>query len=195
LFGCSWLPLPQEAAAAAPRERPILLAISQPFPVVVLRLLSRRRSRSASPFPSPLLSVVVAVPVAVPVTVPVTVPVAIPFVISLRRNKTAFHLAKQSLISGEFNPISSAILLAKTERDFWRSRNCFCAKFFSAIPHPTPYRRLVARVIEDDAEKWEGLSSVLSIRLLDVTVSNLAKLLRPHGSYQLNQIDSHEMIA
>ncbi|XP_020575368.1 nuclear pore complex protein NUP85 [Phalaenopsis equestris] len=44
------------------------------------------------------------------------------------------------------------------------------------------------QVIEDDPEYWEVLSSVLSIGWLDVA----AKLLRLHGSYQLNQIDNRE---
>ncbi|KAI0507944.1 hypothetical protein KFK09_014072 [Dendrobium nobile] len=44
------------------------------------------------------------------------------------------------------------------------------------------------QVIENDPEYWEGLSSVLTVGWLDVAV----KLLRLHGSYQLNQLDSRE---
>lgn len=44
------------------------------------------------------------------------------------------------------------------------------------------------QVIEDDPEYWEALSSALTVGWLDAVV----KLLRLHGSYQLNQIDSRE---
>ncbi|PKA57242.1 Nuclear pore complex protein Nup85 [Apostasia shenzhenica] len=44
------------------------------------------------------------------------------------------------------------------------------------------------QVIEDDSEYWEGISSALSIGWLEVVV----KLLRLHGSYQLDQLDSRE---
>ncbi|KAK8964724.1 Nuclear pore complex protein Nup85 [Platanthera guangdongensis] len=44
------------------------------------------------------------------------------------------------------------------------------------------------QVIEDDPEYWEALSSALTVGWLDAVV----KLLRLHGSYQLNQMDSRE---
>ncbi|ONK69756.1 uncharacterized protein A4U43_C05F26390 [Asparagus officinalis] len=44
------------------------------------------------------------------------------------------------------------------------------------------------QVVEDDPEYWEGISLALAVGWLDIAV----KLLRLHGSYQLDQIDSRE---
>lgn len=44
------------------------------------------------------------------------------------------------------------------------------------------------QVIEDDPEYWEGMSSALAVGWLDIVV----KLLRLHGSYQLDQLGNRE---
>ncbi|WOK95709.1 nuclear pore complex protein [Canna indica] len=44
------------------------------------------------------------------------------------------------------------------------------------------------KVIEDDPDYWEGMSSALAVGWLDTVV----RLLRLHGSYQLDQLDNRE---
>ncbi|CAD5179032.1 nuclear pore complex protein NUP85-like isoform X1 [Musa acuminata AAA Group] len=44
------------------------------------------------------------------------------------------------------------------------------------------------KVVEDDPDYWEGMSSALAVGWLDIVV----KLLRFHGSYQLDQLDNRE---
>ncbi|KAM7266390.1 hypothetical protein ACFE04_004287 [Oxalis oulophora] len=62
--------------------------------------------------------------------------------------------------------------------------------------HPTVHAKLVnfqkhlvnLQVIEDDPEYWEVMSSALAVGWLDIVV----KLLRLHGSYQLNELSNRE---
>ncbi|KMZ71921.1 Nuclear pore complex protein Nup85 [Zostera marina] len=44
------------------------------------------------------------------------------------------------------------------------------------------------QIVEDDPEYWEGISSALAVGWFDIVV----KLLRLHGSYQLDQLDCRE---
>ncbi|KAM0945742.1 putative nucleoporin [Dioscorea sansibarensis] len=75
--------------------------------------------------------------------------------------------------------------------DWLAGYDCILARTESAI-----YSKLVnvqkkivnIQIIEDDPEYWEGISSALAVGWLDVVV----KLLRLHGSYQLDQLSNRE---
>uniref|UniRef100_A0A0E0C7M4 Nuclear pore complex protein Nup85 n=1 Tax=Oryza meridionalis TaxID=40149 RepID=A0A0E0C7M4_9ORYZ len=67
-------------------------------------------------------------------------------------------------------------LLTKTENTIYRMLSNFQKKLINL------------QVVEDDTDYWSGLSAALSVGWLDIVVN----MLRFHGSYQLDQMDSRE---
>ncbi|XP_052166636.1 nuclear pore complex protein NUP85 [Oryza glaberrima] len=67
-------------------------------------------------------------------------------------------------------------LLTKTENTIYRTLINFQKKLINL------------QVVEDDPDYWSGLSAALSVGWLDIVVN----MLRFHGSYQLDQMDSRE---
>jgi nuclear pore complex protein Nup85 len=69
-------------------------------------------------------------------------------------------------------------LLTKTENTIYRTLINFQKKLINL------------QVVEDDPDYWSGLSAALSVGWLDIVVN----MLRFHGSYQLDQMDSREVV-
>ncbi|KAJ6798016.1 nuclear pore complex protein NUP85 [Iris pallida] len=100
--------------------------------------------------------------------------------------KAAWHLLEIFYVDK-----MSSSWLPESLVDWLADYDCLLSK-----AEPTIHSKLVGlqnklvylQVIEDDPEYWEGISLALAVGWLDIVV----KLLRLHGSYQLDQIDNRE---